>query len=1203
MRRVQVSGTTIKTRLRAFGSRVAALAVLSAAALGLSALSSAQAGSACTTVYGTRVLNGAGSIVYYNPISKAYQTLTSTAATDINATALDPKTGRLYYVARTTGATSDVLYYFNPQTNTETRVGVLSRKPTDDFQYGQNVVPVIIGATFDNSGNLVILYSTQALTGNGQYGNGNVLGAQVDPATAAVLGKYVRITTPADAPIYEFTNGDLVTDSNNQSWLVAEAASAPGQPRLYRLDLSNGIASGSKVINLGGSSLALSVNGLAYDPALNQYYINAADPAKPSNGQGIYSLNTGDASISPIVAVDGITDLGSCGVKPDAPTLSKSFSPKTLNGTPSTTTLTLTIGNTNPLPIYLTADLVDTFPTTPGRMTIAAAPGLGGSCLVSTGITASNRATATPGGGSLSLLSGAVIPAGGCTVQVTVSAPTPGSYTNTVAAGALNTTVGKNPMPASDTVVVKSLDVKVQKTGPATAVTGTPFNFSVTTSNVGEVDAANVVTSDVLPTQLSYVSSDNGGSYNAATRTVTWPALPTLAVGAGKVYTVTVTAQPVASDTTVTNTANVTAPGDSNPANNSAQATVKLSSTPTTPPDSGSCTVNAPYVQSFNTAGPLAEVRNHSYLTDGNAVTATDGTYTVWNQIDNTGNNGYALYYNVAAFANNDGATLATPGLLYESQITVPAGATIGYENYVRSHTNTNTRLRYSFYDGVSGKLLASYDGAFATTTYSKQSVPAFTSPSSKLIVRLFTLQDGTAVDANVLKLDDIKLSCPVPTPPTALNIVKTHSPATFQAGQQGSYTLTVSNAAGVLPSSGTITVTDTLPASVGIAPASGFTVSNAGLTWTCRYDDESVAGYLTSGQTVTCTTTGSLAAGASSAITFPVTVLPDASGTLLNKASVAGGGDPGGIKTTTDNAPVNPLPVPPATCTVGTPVNLLATPDTSGFSDRDDGVDTSSIPLIAGAGGYRQGTDASGAFVLDIDWWFNNGTLLPSRTSTLSLFVNGTEYARVTGNDGLGGAAQLVGLNGATVSANWLNRGYYKGVYPKLRSFVTLPASVTQISSADLRFTGGTTGVAGSGPSDDFGINIRSILACTKPVSKVNVVKTVQNITAGGAVGTSSVGKPGDVLEYCITTTNLGTANVTKIAFSDNVPSNTAAKLGVYAGKDIRITTAAGVSTATFAADGDPGQLSGAALSVNLPTLVLAPTQTFSVCFRASIN
>src|SRR5262249_41331417 len=53
------------------------------------------------------------------------------------------------------------------------------------------------------------------------------------------------------------------------------------------------------------------------------------------------------------------------------------------------------------------------------------------------------------------------------------------------------------------------------------------------------------------------------------------------------------------------------------------------------------------------------------------------------------------------------------------------------------------------------------------------------------------------------------------------LSIAKTHS-GSFTAGQTGTYTITVSNAANTSPSSGTVTVTDALPTGLTATAATG---------------------------------------------------------------------------------------------------------------------------------------------------------------------------------------------------------------------------------------------------------------------------------------------------------------------------------------------------------------------------------------------
>ena len=124
------------------------------------------------------------------------------------------------------------------------------------------------------------------------------------------------------------------------------------------------------------------------------------------------------------------------------------------------------------------------------------------------------------------------------------------------------------------------------------------------------------------------------------------------------------------------------------------------------------------------------------------------------------------------------------------------------------------------------------------------------------------------------------------------------------------------------------------------------------------------------------------------------------------------------------------------------------------------------------------------------------------------------------------------------------------------------------------------------------------------RPV-KLNAVKTVQNITAGGPVGTTGSGKPGDVLEYCITTSNVGSGVATNLRFSDVVPTNTIFQLGGYglSGQDVRYTGPNGVRLLSAAADGDPATLSGGRVLVNGIPSRLEPGQQYQVCFRTTIR
>ncbi|AZI41546.1 DUF11 domain-containing protein [Deinococcus psychrotolerans] len=1149
-----------------------------------------SSGSYCTAIYGV----GGNAITFFNTTNSTFSTLTTNpSASDMNATGVDRSNGRIYYVDRGVSA----VWYYDPISQQHVKVGNFSPPP------GVSPTNLIAGG-FDENGNYYIYY------GEGSYTTLNKSTGQAAP--------YKKLSYNGNPALSSTTNGDIAFNGT-QGYLIYETGSSR-RSNVFDFNSSTGALSNPKPMTLNGSPVTSDsnggINGLAYEPASGTFYISTSGGTITG---GLYQLDVSSGAITLKNKISGINDLSSCSrPRPFPPSVTKVFNPPAANAPAANkervSTLSLTINNPNAAPLYLNSSFDDVFPTSPAQMSIASTPNL---TITPANCVASSKVVATAGATRLTVVDGAGFASGSCTISVNVTVPKAGSYLNTVAAGELDTTTGKNPQPTSATLTVTPVDIKVVKTGPATANVGEVFSFTVTSSNVSQGTALNVVTTDTLPAGLNFVSADNGGTYNAPSRTVTWPTVASLAPNAKQVYSVSVSADVVSAGQSLTNVAKVATPTpETDLTNNTDQATVKITN-PTVPvPNSGTCTTAAPYLQTFNSGGPLAEVRNHRYLTDANTVTNTDGSYTVWNQIDHTGNGGSALYYNIANFENKNGGNLTTPGLLYESQITVPAGSTISYENYVRSHSNTATQLQYRFYDGVSGSLLQSYNGALATTDYTKQSVPSFVSPSNKVIVRLYTLKDGTTADLNVLKLDDIKLTCPLPA--AALSITKTHTPATFQVLQAGLYTINVSNAVSSAATSGVITVKDQLPVGIGAALPSGFSPA-AG--WTCTYSGEAEqgVGYAPNpneAQLLTCTTTTVLASGSSVNLSIPVNVTPKAGSNVVNKASVGGGGDTDplpdpatctvGAQCAQDTAPVTPLPVPPATCSTGTPTNLLASPIT-GYQDNDSATLQSDGKLITDAAAYSTGTGPSGSFVIDGTYFFNNGYGPISKASTLQLVVNGTVYASFLTEDAYSGRASVVPANGASLEGGaaslTLNR------YTSSKIWVTLPSSVKSISSVQVKFI---SNASGGGVSDDYGFTVANALACTQPAPpKALLDKTVQNITANGPVTRDSLGKPGDVLEYCLTASNIGNTSVTKLGLGDNIPASTTAQVGGYGpGKDVKYTLPDGTTKfLTFAADGDAAQLGKDTngitprLFVNDTTLTLAPSKSFIVCFRATIN
>jgi uncharacterized repeat protein (TIGR01451 family) len=106
-----------------------------------------------------------------------------------------------------------------------------------------------------------------------------------------------------------------------------------------------------------------------------------------------------------------------------------------------------------------------------------------------------------------------------------------------------------------------------------------------------------------------------------------------------------------------------------------------------------------------------------------------------------------------------------------------------------------------------------------------------------------------------------------------SLSVFSSHTDP-FQQGQKGAvYTITIENARGVAPTSGTVTVTEIVPSGLTLVSMSG------GSTWNCTV-------------VPTCSTTVALNGGSSyPAITVLVNVSASAAAQLINQVAVTGGG------------------------------------------------------------------------------------------------------------------------------------------------------------------------------------------------------------------------------------------------------------------------------------------------------------------------
>ena len=237
------------------------------------------------------------------------------------------------------------------------------------------------------------------------------------------------------------------------------------------------------------------------------------------------------------------------------PTVAKSFTPA---GIPlgGTSTLTLTFGNANAVPLALSADFVDTLPS---NLVLGTPATKGGTCALAS-------VAAADGGSTVTYASGAAIAAGGCTITVPVTSSVVGGYDNTT--GPVATTTGSSLTGATAHLDVKQADLTILKTdGAATVVPGTATTYTIAVSNAGPSDVVGALVTDTLPAGIASATwtcaASPGSSCGAASGSGSLATAVNLLSGGFATYTVVANVSPSATGMLV-NTAAVTPPADVN---------------------------------------------------------------------------------------------------------------------------------------------------------------------------------------------------------------------------------------------------------------------------------------------------------------------------------------------------------------------------------------------------------------------------------------------------------------------------------------------------------------------------------------------------------------------------------------------------------------------------------------------------------------
>jgi kumamolisin len=430
-------------------------------------------------------------------------------------------------------------------------------------------------------------------------------------------------------------------------------------------------------------------------------------------------------------------------------------------------------------------------------------------------------------------------------------------------------------------------DLTITKSHTGNFIQGdTAKTYTITVTNSGNAATSGTVSvTDTLPTGLTATAmSGTGWTTNLTTLTAT---RSDALAAAGSYPALTITVNVAANATSVTNVASVSGGGETNTANNSA-------SDPTTITTSGGGgSGGTPVViaswdvsgQSSYGTSPLAAAADPN-VTVGGLTRRSGVTTTPTAAARGWGGNGFTATTAAAAVTANTYATFTvTPKTGYTTSFTSlskfdyrrsASGATSGVFQYqVGSGAFVDVAtLSYS----SSASAGASIGPIDLSTISALQNIAAGTVVTFRIVSYGATSATGTwyVFDVSNSTAADLALTGivnPVVTGTPDLALAKTHT-GTFTQGDTGkAYALTVTNS-GTASTSGTVTVTDTLPSGLSATAFSG-------------------TGWTTNLSTLTATRSDALAQGSSyPPLTLTVSVSPSAAASVTNIASVSGGSE-----------------------------------------------------------------------------------------------------------------------------------------------------------------------------------------------------------------------------------------------------------------------------------------------------------------------
>ncbi|HLX23617.1 MAG TPA: hypothetical protein VKR38_09755 [Usitatibacter sp.] len=703
-----------------------------------------------------------------------------------------------------------------------------------------------------------------------------------------------------------------------------------------------------------------------------------------------------------------------------APTISKAFAPASIPlGTTSTITFTLT--NANAFALTNGA-----FTDTLSGMVIDSAGPAGGTCAGAGGNVFAANQTALA-------FTGLSVPASlSCTVTIVVRGTAIGANPNTTS-GVSTTQTATGPVSNTATLTVTSVSPTIAKAfAPATIVTNGVSTLTITIGNNNALPITVTSLTDTFPAGLAVAPTPNLATTCAG------------GVASNTASSVTLTGGTVPANGTCTVKIDVTSASSGAALNNTIPAgTLTTSIGPNVVAASASLGVS-----------PVADV---SVAKTGPASVVNGGLITWTTVISNAGPQ-------AANGANYSDAVPSTVTGLTASCGGATGGAVCGAVNIVGNNvTSTVTTLPAT--GSVTITLSGTAPQSGIVTNTAKILAPAGTTDPNDP-TNTGAGNNSSSVNTTIITPD--------------LRLTKSHV-GSFTVGVNGVYTLTVDNTLGTAPTSGLITVTDTLPTGLAFSSATG-------TTWTCG----------AVGQVVTCTSPAVIAAGATSGnpITLTVSVASVAVPSVTNQASVSGGNEP--PANNANNSAFDPTNVNAAS------VNTFA-PDNAQTSPPGTTVYYAHTFNAGSAGNVSFAT--TNLVTPPVAGW----TQVIYRDTDCSGTLNGAE-----GTTPLSGAvAVAAGGTVCIIVADNIPAGAPFNAQNVISVTSTFNSTQT-ITRTDTT----TVGAAGG--------------------SGLTLAKSVRNVTQGTPVGTSNTAKPGDILEYAVTYTNPAGGSLSAIVITDSTPAFT---------------------------------------------------------------